>query len=267
MRVALVVLAVCVVAVVAGPQPKFSNDWTAIEEDTLIVVQGPVAQVGSLYCCAATSDCQVQIQYQAGDAYVDYTNNRTRFDDKVSGQVIINNFAIQKQMLVVNQTCKEYCPMQGDSMSPGFLAASAIDKGPTTLPDGRKAQHWQWQEKILGIIVMETIDVYVNQTDMNNGIPLEEVDHLTPFGEHIGDMYSNWKNYKPGTPDPSLFIVNGIDSCPESPNCGNSEHQMQRLRTHSMRSWVHHQQESNIARGVARANAIAGVHRKELPLP
>jgi len=229
-----------VVAAINGPQPKFPNDWSAYEEDELAAFQGQVQTIGTKFCCDAKSNCEVQVQFEAGDVYVDYSHNRTRFDDRTAGQVIINRFDLQKQMLVVNQTCKEYCPMQGDVLRPGFLDRNATDKGQVTLPDGRKAEHWQWKETIFGIIVMEICDVYVNQQDMQNGIPYGEVDHLTPFGQHIGDFTSTWTNFKPGTPDPSLFIVNGIDSCPMAHDCGNNAHQLARLRTHQNKAYSYY---------------------------
>jgi hypothetical protein len=156
-------------------------------DDELTVVQGPVQTVGTKLCCESRSNCQIQVQYQLGNTYTDVTNQRTRFDDRISGETIVSFYGIQKTMLVVNQTCKEYCPMQGETLTPGmlwcsiacllsavasphlmccigFLDVNATDKGASTLPDGRKANHWQWKDTIMGIIVMEVIDVYVNQT-------------------------------------------------------------------------------------------------------
>jgi hypothetical protein len=244
--IATIVVALAVVAI-AGPQPKFPNDWSALEDDSMAVFQGQVITQGSKMCCDTHSNCQVQVQYQLGNVYVDYTNNRTRFDDRISGQDIVTLYKIQKTMLVVNQTCKEYCPLQGDVMSPGFLDPNATDKGPVTLPDGRKAEHWQWKDTIFGIIVMEINDVYVNQADMSNAVPYGEVDHLTPFGEHIGDMTTNWNDFKAGTPDPALFNIAGVDSCPMSPNCGSELHQMHRIRSKQMKSWMKYYQEAKEA--------------------
>jgi len=236
-----------IVAAVAGPQPKFPNDWSAYGEDTIIVVQGPVTKEGTKYCCESTSDCQVQVQHQAGNIFVDYSHNRTRFDDKDSGESFVNLFTIQKELLVVGTACKEYCPMEGDTLDPGFLFVNATDKGAVVLPDGRKGNQWEWQDKIFDVIVMETIDVYVNQDDMKNGVPLQEIDHLTPFGEHIGDMTQNWKNFVPGTPDPSKFAITGIDTCPMSPNCNQQSKQINRLRANMKRTWLKSYQEINMA--------------------
>jgi len=249
MKVVILLAAVVAVAAITGPQPKFPNDWQAYERDALAAFQGAVKHVGNLMCCDPQSTCEVQTQYQAGNVYYDYSHNRTRFDDVAERQTIITMFDIQKEMLVVNQTCKEFCPLDGDRMHPGFLDVNATDLGQTTLPppDGRKCEHWQWKETIFGIIVMEVCDVYINQTDMANAVPFGEVDHLTPFGQHIGDFTSNWEQFKPGTPDPSLFIVNGIDSCPESPNCGEQSLQFNRLRNGAMKTWLRWHQNNLLA--------------------
>jgi hypothetical protein len=249
MRAAFLILALFAVYAIAGPQPTFPNDWSALEDDEMMIFQGDVSQVGTKMCCDSRSNCQVQTEFQLGMTYVDVTNQRSRFDDRISGQVIVTNYALQKNMLInkTDLSCMEYCPLQGESLTPGFLDVNATDLGPEVLPDGRKANHWQWKDTILGVIVMDVIDVYVNQTDMKNAVPLGQAEHLTPFGQHIGDFYANWNQFQPGTPDPKLFDVQGVDSCPKSQNCGQSSYQMNRLRFRQMKSYIHYQQEANLA--------------------
>jgi len=243
--IAVVVLFSLAVLAIAGPQPTFPNDWSALEDDELIAFQGQVSTIGTKMCCELRSNCQVQTQYELGMTYCDYTNQRSRFDDRISGQTIVTLYSIQKNMLVVNQTCKEYCPLQGEHLSPGFLDVNATDKGRVILPDGRPANHWQWKDTIFGIIVMEVIDVYVNQTDMKNAVPFGQVQHLTPFGQHIGDFTANWNQFTAGTPDPKLFDIQGVDSCPMSPNCGQESYQRNRLRFRQMKSWMKYHQENS----------------------
>jgi hypothetical protein len=43
---------------------------------------------------------------------------------------------------------------------------------------------------------------------MKNAFPLSQAQHLTPFGQHIGDFTSNFNQFVAGTPDPKLFVVN-----------------------------------------------------------
>jgi len=235
----------------AGPQPKFPADWTATQTDTLVAQQGPVQHVGGFYCCSEKANCEVQVQYESGQHYYDYSHNRTRFDDKDAKQTTVTLYDRQITMLVVNQTCKEYCPLQGEYLDPGFLFVNATDMGQGVTPDGRRGERWNWKEYLAHIIVMEITDVIVDQTDMQNGIPLSEVDKLTPFGIHIGDFTSTWQSFKPGTPDPSLFIVNGIDRCPMSPNCGNTLFQMNRLRLGQHATFMSHHQSNALAAAAA----------------
>jgi len=51
-------------------------------------------------------------------------------------------------------------------------------------------------------------------------------------------MNSTWANFQAGTPDPSLFNIAGIDTCPQSDQCGNSQRQLNRLRGGRWLTWV-----------------------------
>jgi len=221
-----------IVSVAFAALPTFPNDWTANEADTILLIQGDYSQGGNGYCCAIQSNCQVQTEFQNGMNYFDYTHNRTRFDDMIANQVIVSFFGdIQKECLVVNGTCQEYCPLEGEVLEPGFLDPNSTDLGPQNCTAaGGQCELYEWKETAFGIIVMEICDVTVNQTDPNNAIPVREIDTLTPFGQFIGYGTSNWNNFVPGTPDPSLFQVKGIDTCPQSPNCDDSARNMNRIR-------------------------------------
>jgi len=226
------------VSAIAGPQPKFPNDWTATQEDDMAVFQGDFTHDKGNYCCAEASNCQVQTQYRSGQHYFDYSHNRTRFDD-VSGEVVVYDFKIQKEMLVVDQTCKEYCPMQGDRLHPGFLVPDAKDMGQVVFMDQR-VEKWQFNETILQIIVMEIDTVYVDQRT-DPAVPVAEQDDLTPFGgPSIGGIDTVWKDFKAGTPDPNLFIVKGVDTCRMSPNCNQQSRQLGRLKTGASKTWLHY---------------------------
>jgi len=216
--------------------PQFPKDFTAYEMDQLLQFQGDYSTQGNLLCCPLDSPaCQIQVQTQEGPMYFDFTHNRTRMDVG-GGQAMVNLYDIQKELLVVNQTCKEYCPMEGDVLSPFGVDPSAADIG-HKLINGVMCDDWNWKEVILKIITMEISDMYVDQSDPNNPIPVAEVDQLTPFGQFIGTMNSTWSQFTAGTPDPSLFIIAGIDSCPQSSQCGNSQLQLNRIRGRRWLSW------------------------------
>jgi len=189
-------------------------------------------------------NCEVQVQAQQGENYYDYTHNRTRMDVG-GGQSIVNLFDIQKELLVVNQTCQEYCPMQGDILTPFGPDPNATLEG--TVPyDGHTCQDWQWNQTIFKIYVMEISDMFIDATGANP-IPIGEVDQLTPFGQYLGTMNSTWSNFQAGTPDPALFNISGIDSCPQSPNCGDGMRQLHRLRMRRFNSYFAYAQPAALA--------------------
>jgi hypothetical protein len=243
--VAAVLLGMLAVAL-AGPQPQFPNDWSANEVDELIVYQGDFTQSGDNYCCSDQSNCQIQTEYQNGMSYMDYTHNRTRFDDSVAQQTIISDFAIQREMLVdpSSMVCQEYCPMEGDILTPGFLDPNATDMGSVQV-QGKTYEKWQWSDTIFAKIVMDTVTVLVDQSQ-NPAIPYNQVEVLTPFGgPAIGQEASTWTNFKPGTPAASLFAVKNVASCQMSPNCGNGARQLHRLRIRALHTWTKWHQINN----------------------
>jgi len=235
------ILLLAVVAVAFAAQPTFPNDWTATQEDALIVYQGDYTTSDNNYCCSTASNCQIQTEYEKGTHYYAYSLNKTRFDDSISGQVIVTDWALGKEMLVEGSpmTCKEYCPTEG-YLEPGFLDPNATDLG-TVKVDDKTLEKWQWKETIAGIIVMEICTVLVDQSS-KPALPYSETDELTPFGQPIGTMNTKWTDFTAGTPDPSNFDVQGVSGCPMSQNCGNSARQMARLRYKDFNTWAKYKQ-------------------------
>jgi len=252
----LVILAIAVNAAAPAPQPKFANDWAATEEDELMVYQGDYTVSGNNYCCSDASNCQIQTEYQMGTNYVDCTHNRTRFDDTVGQQTIVNDFNLQKEMLVdpTSMTCQEYCPMEGDILTPGFLDPNSTDEGPVVVA-GKTYEKWMWQDTIFGVIVMDTNTVLVDQS-VSPAIPFNQVEVLTPFGgPPIGQESSTWTNFKPGTPAASLFAVKGVAGCQMSQNCGQSSKQLNRLRYNLKNTWTKWYQINNQNRAQKKGKA------------
>jgi len=172
--VALALLA-CVAVAVARKHPNavpvFPLDFQAYEFDQLLQFQGDYSTQGNLICCPLNSPaCQVEVQVQEGQMYFDYTHNRTRMDVG-GGQSMVNLYDMQKELLVVNQTCKEYCPMQGDILQPFGPDPNATDVG-QKLVNGVLCDDWQWKEIIFKILIMETSDMYINMKDPSNPIPV-----------------------------------------------------------------------------------------------
>ena len=214
------ILCLAAVALAAPPLPTFPQDWKAVETDVMVVFQGPYTQTDSQICCPLNNNCQVQVQFQSGNNYFDYTNNRTRFDIFGSGgQSIVNFFTKNMQMLVVNNTCQEYCPLD-DTLEPYGIDPNSTYQGQVSV-NGIKCDDWQYKETILGIVVMEIDDIFVN-SGVTPAVPVQEVDQLTPFGQPMGNMTSTYDNFVGGPIDPSLFNIANVDSCPQSQNCNSN---------------------------------------------
>jgi len=224
--------------------PVFPLDWTANEEDYMVIYQGQYVPLNGMYCCGDTS-CEVQTQYQSGMDYFDFTHNRTRFDDPVQGSLVSLFNPIYKEMAVdpTTNTCTSYCPLQED-LYPYEIEVNATDMG-TKVINGQTCVDWQYKQIAFGVVVMEIDDVFVDET---SNLPVQEVDQLTPFGTPIGTSTSTYHTFVPGTPDPSHFAIQGIDSCPLDQNCGNDARQFVRLRWKLFKTWLHWHQKNNLAK-------------------
>jgi len=201
----------------AGKIPVLPTDYTTDERDSVIIAQGPVQTIGGDQCCGFTDNCQVQQEFEFGKAYVDYTNQRTRFGDIVS---LYGN--VNKQMQVdANNTCQQYCPLD-DGLMPLSLPNTTIDMGSVEI-DGKTYQHYQYKDTILGVVTMDVVDMYVDMSDPSKPVPYLQHMLLTPFGgPPLGNSNVTWTNWNTGEPEPSVFDVNGIDSCKEASGCNDN---------------------------------------------
>ena len=136
-------------------------DYTADEDITLLISQNGARNAHGDACCDVRrpGQCQVQSQRLKGTRYHDVTNQRTRFDDTLSGQKIVDDFVAHKSMLINVtggvETCQEYCPLSPDDALDKFeLPDDAKDKGQATI-DGKTAEHYQWFDRIFKIIKMQ----------------------------------------------------------------------------------------------------------------
>ena len=163
-------------------------------------------------------------------SYTDHGGNRTR-DDVAPGQSIITLFSDQKEYLVIGGKCDSYCPLKGDTLSPGagIIGDNATYSGQKSLK-GKTYDTWTWKEILFGVIVMETSVLYVDTTTTPYPAPIQEDDDITPFGQQLGTQVGTFGDLTFGTPDPSLFAFTGGDSCPLNSNCGQQTFQANRLR-------------------------------------
>ena len=149
------------------PNVSFGGDFVAAEDALMLIDQGGLSGVGQApgdVCCAPQSPgCQVQLSHSKGTRYFDLSHQRTRFDDSLTGGIVIDDYKLHKTYSVTVdggvEKCKEYCPIDvNDTMRP-FSPFSPFDTikdlGATTF-EGKPAEAYQWSEKVLKIITMST---------------------------------------------------------------------------------------------------------------
>jgi len=231
-----------VIAAVNAQQPQFPNDWSGMTYAVLVQNQNTVT-VGDDICCKVGTNCQVQTQFDAGMNYVDFSHNRTRFED-TTGQTIVSFYdpSIQRECNVVNNTCTEYCPLEGDSLTPGFLAANATNIG-NTIVNGKTYQQWQWKDYLLGVIIMDVVTVLVDPST-TPPTPFQMQELLTPFGQYLGEEATTFEKIVFGTPNAGYFNITGVTTAPLSSNCGEDSRQQYRLSHGLYKTWMHWQQKN-----------------------
>lgn len=231
-------------ATVPGGNWTWATDFSAFETNGMVINQGGIpSKDGDSVCCVVTglSQCQVQIEYQEGQKYYDYTNQRTRFEG--GGQVIVDLFDKHKELLVVHNgthdVCQEYCPIDpADTLDKGaaaFLEDDAYDAGQAKF-EGLNCEHWTWNDTIFKKIVMQTSDFYAD-TSKATVVPVGRVDNITPFGQHLGTANIGWQKFTAGTPPADKFDIQGVDTCPMSNQCGQSSRQLHRLANRKIRTY------------------------------
>ena len=236
------------------PQPNitFVDSFTAKEDSINVINQGGTMINGDP-CCSSDSpapQCQIQLQHRAGMRYMDLDGQRSRFDDTVSGENVVDDFNVMKSMLINVtdgvDTCQEYCPIkQGDKLFPFHPFDpfdKTVDKGATTM-EGKKVEHYHWADKILKIITMSTTDFYADITDPKAAVPVFMTQHLSPLGQDLGRQNITWSSYTPGKPDAKKFKIAGVDTCPMSKQCQSNKkvmHHMASGHFHTLASIIEH---------------------------
>jgi hypothetical protein len=166
-------------------------------------------------------------------SYVDSVSNRTLFVlDGGQGAILSVYGNVQKQYALQQNgsvwTCQDYCPMQDEAIGFFGIPANATYKGETTV-NGIPVDHYQWNDTILGVIVMQINDFFVN-TAVNPPQPVQNVQTLTPFGSPIGTFIASWYSFQAGV-DPSVFDgIEGLDNCPMSNQCNDDARARARVR-------------------------------------
>eukprot|EP00505_MAST-04D_sp_SCG-Rhode-Island_P001192 Stramenopile-MAST_4_protein_1192 len=187
-----------------GPIPTAAKEWSANVTQTVVLANG-------------------QSRSAAGTSFQSAAHNATRFDSS-QGKTIVTLYGnINKQMLVVNGRCQEYCPATGtffNRIQPGDGThgnSKAVNKGTVTIA-GKQTTDWQWKELLI-VIPMSTMDLYLD-ADKN---PVELHTEITPFGKPIGNSTEKFLTFREGPAPEGTFAVSGIDTCQLSSGCQNSK--------------------------------------------
>jgi len=235
------------------PNVTFVGDFVAHEKIVSLTNQGGVMINGDP-CCSSDSpfpQCQVQYGHQEGTRYLDVTNQRIRFDDSVSNEIIVDDYGAKKSMLinVTNgvETCQEYCPIKaGDKVypiNPFDPFDKIVDKGATTM-GGKNVEHYFWADKILKIITMSKTNFYADISNKDAAVPVYLSQHLQPLGQDLGFTNQSWSNFSAGTPPAAKFKIAGMAACPMSNKCQQSKmlaHHMANRNYHTLASLVEHE--------------------------
>ena len=90
---------------------------------------------------------------------------------------------------------------------------------------------------------MQTSDFYASTAASGDVIPLGRVDTLTPFGgAPIGAGHVHYSNFKAGAQPKEKFDIQGMDSCPQDPQCGQQQKQLRRLAARQWHTFAAHVQ-------------------------
>jgi hypothetical protein len=216
--------------------PTFAKDFTAYEASAQVINQGgTTSKTGDTCCSVDVPQCQVQTSALEGTRYFDYSNQRVRFEDKLSGQTIVYLFGTEHKEILVNmtagvETCQEYCPIDPqEPLYPMEMDPEAVDMGPATIK-GVGVEKFEYYDTIFKVIKMETFDFYVDISGSGDAKPVFKTSVLTPFGgPPIGTSNETFTQYVAGPPPASKFQIAGLDICPMSSNCGSSTFQSHRL--------------------------------------
>lgn len=269
----LIAAAVAATAV-AGTTPTFAQEWSSFIVGTLLQDQNSL-MIGDNWCCSPSAgQCQIQYQASGSMTYFSMSQNATSSvygaDSTPYAIVTLYN---QGGEYAVDSTgaCTSYCPLDGATMTP-FGVDGYVDMGATTV-NGRHVELWQDVTQFpIGNITMETDNFYVDQSNINNAVPVIDIDNLTPFGTPIGQSNTTYNNWKVGKPPASVFNVTGIASCPVDKNCNsnsntNNARVLHRLRTDKPLFWAqYYKNEAAQAREegqrlIARADAIKAAQK------
>jgi hypothetical protein len=209
------------------------RESTAMLENSGGVFRGKANDV----CCTPSStttvngECMVTRAAKRGMHYVDYTHQRDRYEDEISGQTRVVLYGkILKDMLINvtdgKETCQEFCPLlDGETLRPLMLGANSTDQGPAVV-DNRDVEHYRWnQYDEIPVthqrVKMAQVEFFVSKTAAKHAAtPVFSLTRIMPYGgAQIGSQNTTFTEWVSGVPPASKFDIAGVKDCPQAKNC------------------------------------------------
>ena len=123
---------------------------------------------------------------------------------------------------------------------------AVVDKGEVKF-EGKTAHKYEWKDKILKIITMQSSDLWVDDAVPTNPKPLKLTSTLgvsLPFGIgphlNLGTQVNTWQFWTPGTPAAAKFDIKGVDTCKMSSKCQSPSMQAHRARRGDLYTFYSH---------------------------
>jgi hypothetical protein len=218
----LAVAALLVVGAVAI-NPKFPNDWSAVNTDAIVINQGGTLGPDGSICCSPTSpQCKIQSAYQQGTQYWSVTDQKTAFKaPDGSGTVAV--YADGKEYSVdASGACQEYCPLEETKLTAFSIGPNATDDGMVNY-NGQQVHMWNTSQKVPIFGTVQSTNWYAKQAADGTFIPIAQITHITPFGEDLGQENSTFLSFKAGNPPASVFTVTGTATCKQAKGCNGED--------------------------------------------
>ena len=220
---ALFAVAIACAVAVAVAQPTFPDNWTSDQTNQIAINQGGVKNPDGSICCPPDApECKVQTGFSAAIQYQWYSGNMSATKGPDNSGIVVDFNAQKEYAVLANGTCTAYCPLGGQTMSPGIgIGPNATNLGKVNY-NGRMLNLYQvlTQIPILNI-TMEATNFYVDESGPTP-VPVAIIQLIEPLGHQIGQQNNTFVTFVPGVPDKSHFTVVGAASCPMSKNCNGN---------------------------------------------
>ena len=186
---ALFAVAIACAVAVAVAQPAFPDNWTSDQTNQIAINQGGVKNPDGSICCPPDApECKVQTGFSAAIQYQWYSGNMSATKGPDNSGIVVDFNAQKEYAVLANGTCTAYCPLGGQTMSPGIgIGPNATNLGKVNY-NGRMLNLYQvlTQIPILNI-TMEATNFYVDESGASP-VPVAIIQLIEPLGHQIGQQ-------------------------------------------------------------------------------